>query len=315
MKPEFIAYLAQFGFRSAGYAKAERLLGLAEALCPDPPEAIYLSEFAGDDGSRSFLSFWIFTSGYAMEGKNFAGRDETLELTALKKNVTYVEVSRKDYDLKQAVDSSRFTVHVGFGNGVHVFFRPQRRLRRTEGRLFQARQTESGIATLGSILVTSENEMRLVRRLPPAARRLFRSCSGMESLSRAQRRRRRAVKFPTQWTNDDYLWKIKLPGRGHSDRSPGRMISSSPPPLTRSAPRLVLCIDAAAGNAVAAQIRRSRPTRCTSVMGSPPHAGRRMPSTVYVAWATPKHYLVQALDRATGKDVWQVDLGPFISRA
>ena len=123
-----------------------------------------------------------------------------------------------------------------------------------------------------------------------------------------------ATKFPVAWTEKDYLWKTLLPGRGNS--SP--VVWDNHVYITaaedKTGNRFVLAIDAANGKTLwqrdfedDAYKMHARNRIATS---TPTVDAERL----YLAWATPQHYVVQALDRRTGKDIWKVDLGPYISQ-
>lgn len=120
-----------------------------------------------------------------------------------------------------------------------------------------------------------------------------------------------AKNIPTEWTTEDVLWRIELPGVGHA--SPvvwdDRLIVTSGDP--KDATRYVLCRSAKDGTEL---WRRTFPSRFHPVhsrnsfaSSTPATDGQR----VYVMWATPEQYQIVALDLKDGSDVWQRDLGPL----
>jgi outer membrane protein assembly factor BamB len=114
------------------------------------------------------------------------------------------------------------------------------------------------------------------------------------------------------WTENDRLWKTKLPGKGHS--SPvlwgNRLFITSGD--QQSGQRHLICLNTADGNTL---WTRSFPVanHCqhedNSWASGTPAVDERH---VYVPWASPKDYLVVALDHV-GNEKWRVDLGPFNS--
>ena len=121
-----------------------------------------------------------------------------------------------------------------------------------------------------------------------------------------------ATGLPAKWTDQDYNWKAKLPGEGHS--SPvvwGQkifLLSADP----QTAMRYLLCLSAQDGGEL---WRREFPSathrlhqRNTYASSTPAVDAER----IYVAWSTPAHVTLRAFDHA-GKDVWQVDLGQDVS--
>lgn len=122
-----------------------------------------------------------------------------------------------------------------------------------------------------------------------------------------------ATTFLTLWSKDDYLWKIALPGRGHSSPVAWADDLYATSADDKSGTQFVLCIDADTG-----KVRWQREFADASYkMHKRNSIATATPAVdadrIYVAFATPKHYLVRALERATGKDVWRIDLGPFKS--
>jgi outer membrane protein assembly factor BamB len=116
--------------------------------------------------------------------------------------------------------------------------------------------------------------------------------------------------IPSKWTEDDYSWKVSLPGRGHS--SPvlwgERLFVTSGD--EKSGVRIVLCLAADTGR----QLWKRE-------FGSQTHGKHSLNSfasatpavdekRLYISWATPKEYVLVALDH-DGTELWRRDLGPF----
>ena len=123
-----------------------------------------------------------------------------------------------------------------------------------------------------------------------------------------------AAPFPTQWTAKDYLWSIPLPGRGHSSPVAWQDHVYVTAADNKSGKRFVLCVNAKDGTTIwqrdfadAAYKMHAR----NSIATSTPCVDK---DRLYLTWATPARYVVQALDRKTGKDVWQIDLGKYVSQ-
>lgn len=118
--------------------------------------------------------------------------------------------------------------------------------------------------------------------------------------------------IPAQWTDKDYNWKVPLPGGGHS--SPvlwgERIFLTSAEEKTGK--RLVICLKAADGSRLWTKEvagERHGKHEDNSFASATPTVDDKY---VYVCWATPKEYLVQALDH-DGAEAWRVDLGPYRS--
>ena len=116
-----------------------------------------------------------------------------------------------------------------------------------------------------------------------------------------------ATTIPVEWTDQDYNWKVKLPGVGHC--SPvlwgNRIFLTCGDPDT--ARRTVLCLDTADGHTL---WRRDYPSktfkqhRANSYATATPAADA---DGVVVTWSTPEEVVLLALDRKTGQTRWQVE--------
>ncbi len=118
--------------------------------------------------------------------------------------------------------------------------------------------------------------------------------------------------IPTQWTEKDYNWRVKLPGLGHG--SPvvwgDRIFLLSADPET--AERHLLCLSAGDGSTLWRKDFASTPhhlhTRSSYASCTPAVDEER----VYFCWGAPEKVTLTALTHA-GEPVWEVDLGPFTS--
>ncbi len=122
-----------------------------------------------------------------------------------------------------------------------------------------------------------------------------------------------AQNIPVAWTADDYLWKTRLPGIGHS--SPvlwGEkifLLSADPANGTRH----VLCVSAVNGKLLWQQ---SYPAT-THALHTQNSFASSTPTVdadhVYCAWGTPAELTVMAL-KHDGSQQWRASLGPFVSQ-
>jgi outer membrane protein assembly factor BamB len=117
--------------------------------------------------------------------------------------------------------------------------------------------------------------------------------------------------LPLQWTLKDCLWRVELPGVGHS--SPviwgDRLFITSG--VEKTGQRIVSCLSTAGGRRI---WQREFPmqTHPKSPNNSYASATPALDADhLYVTLATPEHYLVLALKHSDGSEVWRHDLGPF----
>ena len=121
-------------------------------------------------------------------------------------------------------------------------------------------------------------------------------------------------RFPIQWTDKDYAWKVKLPERGYSSPVAWQTHVYVTSANKKSGERHVLCIDAETGKTAwqrAFPDNSYKMHKRNSIATSTPTVDA---DRLYLAWATPQQYIVQALDRLTGKNIWQIDLGSYTSQ-
>jgi outer membrane protein assembly factor BamB len=122
------------------------------------------------------------------------------------------------------------------------------------------------------------------------------------------------TRFPARWTDKDYRWKLELPGLGYS--SPvvwgDRLYVTSA--NEENGTILIQCLNAASGAEVWQRkfegTTYSKNKVNSYAVSTPAVDAERL----YVTWASPKSYLVVALDRERGNEVWRKDFGPFVSQ-
>jgi outer membrane protein assembly factor BamB len=122
-----------------------------------------------------------------------------------------------------------------------------------------------------------------------------------------------ATTIPATWQEDDYNWKVDLPGVGHSSPVVWKdrifLLSADPDTLTR----YVLCVAAADGKVLWSQeypIVKHHLHDLNSYASCTPAVDA---DHVYVAWSDPEHTLLKAFDHS-GAEKWSVDLGPWVSQ-
>ncbi|MFI5378816.1 MAG: PQQ-binding-like beta-propeller repeat protein [Tepidisphaerales bacterium] len=122
-----------------------------------------------------------------------------------------------------------------------------------------------------------------------------------------------APQMPNQWTAKDWLWRISLPGTGHSSPAiwDGRVFVTSADEAAGK--RYLVCIDAGTGKILWQRDFPLKPYRHHAENNAATATPAVDESGVYVAWLDPEKYLLMGFDHE-GKDLWSVDLGPFKSQ-
>lgn len=162
--------------------------------------------------------------------------------------------------------------------------------------------------------------MRVFVRLPLAALALVCSLSGMAAAQEWTRFRgpngtgiRDVNTIPTRWTLEDYDWRVKLPGTGHS--SPvlwGDKIFLTSADET-ALKRYALCYSALDGSELWRReysLTLHDRHKFNSFASATPAVDEER---VYFTWSTPTKYTLFALDH-DGHDVWERDLGAYESQ-
>ena len=117
-----------------------------------------------------------------------------------------------------------------------------------------------------------------------------------------------APAIPTQWTADNYLWQIDLPGLGHSSPTcwEGRLYVTSETKGEKS--RQVLCFDAKDGTLVWSHREAYKEAKghhkLNSLAASTPAVDEQ---GIYVSWISGEDFLLLALDH-DGKQLWRYEI-------
>jgi outer membrane protein assembly factor BamB len=122
-----------------------------------------------------------------------------------------------------------------------------------------------------------------------------------------------ATTIPTTWTDNDYNWKVALPGVGHS--SPvvwgDRIFLTGGEEAT--AKRLVFCLSTVDGSILWRRGYESKTFRKNRDNSYATSSASVDQEHVYIYWTTPEEVTLIALDHQ-GRDCWRRNLGPFISQ-
>ena len=120
-----------------------------------------------------------------------------------------------------------------------------------------------------------------------------------------------ASTIPVQWTEDDYNWKVKLPGVGHSSpvlwKDRLYLVCSD----QETAQISVLCLDTKDGSKVWGvdfPTKKHRHHPDNSLASATPAVDDH---GLVVSWSSPENLALIALD-LDGNKLWQRDLGPYI---
>ncbi len=123
-----------------------------------------------------------------------------------------------------------------------------------------------------------------------------------------------APKLPAMFSEKEFNWKIELPGRGHSSPvvwGERVFVTGNPAGTTQ---RVIACVSAADGKTLWQKAYATGGYRLHAdnnyAAASPAVDAER----VYFHWASPENSGLVALDQKDGRELWKLDLGPFLSQ-
>ena len=123
-----------------------------------------------------------------------------------------------------------------------------------------------------------------------------------------------APKLPAEFSEKDFNWKIELPGAGHSSPvvwGERVFVTGNPKGTTQ---RVLTCLAAADGKTLWQKEYATGGYHLHAdnnyAAASPAVDAER----VYFHWASPESSGLVALDQKDGRELWKVELGPFISQ-
>ena len=120
-----------------------------------------------------------------------------------------------------------------------------------------------------------------------------------------------ATTIPAVWTNQDYKWRVEVPGIGHlSPVVSGQQVFVMSA-IQEDATKIIRSLRSVDGGL----LWEVRFPSSTSDLGRSSSYDTASPTVdaerLYAAWGSPRGYIVVALDRKNGKEVWRRDLGSF----
>ncbi len=120
-----------------------------------------------------------------------------------------------------------------------------------------------------------------------------------------------ATTVPTEWADEDYNWKVMLPGEGHGSPAVfGERIFLTCAD-TESAERRIVCVSTVDGSTIWRRDYASHTYRQHRDNGYASATPAVDAEGVVITWATPEEVVLLALDH-DGREMWRRDLGPFV---
>jgi hypothetical protein len=128
MKEESIKYLKSIGMGDILIGRVEEIYKFYEEILTrlgDKIEDIFITDYIQSDQSRQYENILFFTSKYILEAKLFINQDD-FDITPTKKRIVYIDIKKKDYDFKKAMDQSRLNVQILFGGQIECQMKASR---------------------------------------------------------------------------------------------------------------------------------------------------------------------------------------------
>ena len=122
-----------------------------------------------------------------------------------------------------------------------------------------------------------------------------------------------ATTIPSTWGAQDYEWRVKLPGIGHS--SPvvwaDRIFVTCA--IEEDATQVMRCMNTSDGSLVWTRSFESTTYKKNHLNGYAAATPAVDADHVYLIWTTPEKFTVVALTQDKGREVWRRDLGPYVA--
>jgi hypothetical protein len=125
MKEQFVKYLETIGVSGPLLAHVDGIYSVCQQLIPTELEAIFLSDYVQEDGSRWYDFLWFFSPGYALAVPNLRDPD-VLDVLATGSGVAQCTITRKAYDLANETSDSRLHVKLRLADGPQLELRASR---------------------------------------------------------------------------------------------------------------------------------------------------------------------------------------------
>jgi hypothetical protein len=118
MKDSFVTYLESVGMTAPLIARVEQIYAFYDRhIIPNQLADVFVSEYVDSAGLREYDSLIFFTEAFVVEAKQFVHEDD-FDVSILRKQVTYIEIRKQDYDYEQATDASRLSVTFTLRSGI-----------------------------------------------------------------------------------------------------------------------------------------------------------------------------------------------------
>lgn len=109
MKEEWAAYLEGIGASEVVRTRVEEIEGIYRQNGAADFEAIFISEYVKEDGTRELESLWLFNATELAEAKQFLSAVD-IDLARFDGRVWYYRAVASSYDFRHAVPESRLKV-------------------------------------------------------------------------------------------------------------------------------------------------------------------------------------------------------------
>jgi len=106
---KFLPYLDSIGISNRPLLdRIEFLYKIAQFLCPEEIEDIFVTDFINNEGERNYENLWFFSQNFVTEAHNFSS---TYHVDVAPIDRIYrLELSFDNYNFKKATPSSKATV-------------------------------------------------------------------------------------------------------------------------------------------------------------------------------------------------------------
>ncbi len=101
MKEEFEAYCKKVDLSEIQITRVDNIIQEYSKILNEPILDIFVNEQLTSEGTRIYLTLWLFTESFCAEAKNFLSVDD-FDIAAYKKRVKYFSINKSEFIFGQA---------------------------------------------------------------------------------------------------------------------------------------------------------------------------------------------------------------------
>lgn len=119
MDSKFSDYYKSLGMGKLLIKKMSALHDQINSIMGDQPQDVVISEYVTEDGERQYTTVLLFTNKFVYEIENFISDSPKIWIAKLVKNIAYIALTPKDYNLMNVTKASRLNLECRWPQGLN----------------------------------------------------------------------------------------------------------------------------------------------------------------------------------------------------